>query len=37
MHLNQTKSKYDGGSWHIEGMPYENIVASGLHYLEVMV
>lgn len=26
---------YDGGSWHIEGMPYEHIAATGIHYLEV--
>ncbi len=34
IHLDQTKPKYPGGSWHIEGMPYERIVATGLHYLE---
>lgn len=26
---------YNGGSWHIEGMPYEHIAATALHYLEV--
>ncbi len=35
IHLEKNKSKYGGGSWHIEGMPYERIVATGLHYLEV--
>ena len=35
IHLEQDKPKYKGGSWHIEGMPYERIVATGLHYLEV--
>jgi len=28
-------SIYKGGSWHIEGMPYENICASIIEYLEV--
>ena len=34
-HLTNENSKFAGGSWHIEGMPYERIVASGLHYLTV--
>ena len=34
-HLDSSKPKYPGGSWHIEGMPYEHIVATGLHYLIV--
>jgi len=29
------KNEYKGGSWHIEGMPYEFIAATGIHYLEV--
>lgn len=35
IHLDLTKFQYPGGSWHIEGMPYEHIVATGLHYLTV--
>lgn len=33
--LTPEKPTYQGGSWHIEGMPHERIVASGLHYLTV--
>jgi hypothetical protein len=29
------KSKYPGGSWHIEGMPYEHIAATCIHYLDI--
>lgn len=28
---------YEGGSWHIEGMPYERIVATCLQYVDVAV
>jgi hypothetical protein len=28
------KPKYDGGSWHIEGMQNESIVASGIYYYD---
>ena len=34
-HLNESNNNYGGGSWHIEGMPYEHIVATALNYLEV--
>lgn len=34
-HLRPKRSGFGGGSWHIEGMPYERIVATGLHYLAV--
>jgi len=27
--------KYTGGSWHIEGMPYEHIIATCIHYIDV--
>ena len=33
--LDETKPNYDGGSWHIEGMPHERIVATVIEYLEV--
>lgn len=33
IHLNG--GEYPGGSWHIEGMPYEHIVATGIYYLDV--
>lgn len=33
--LDETKPNYSGGSWHIEGMPYEYIAATCLHYLTV--
>lgn len=26
---------YEGGSWHLEGMPYENIIATGIYYYNV--
>lgn len=29
--------EYEGGSWHIEGMPYEYIVATCLQYVEMKV
>lgn len=29
--------EYEGGSWHIEGMPYEHIVATCLQYVEMKV
>lgn len=32
--LDEENSNYPGGSWHIEGMPYEHIAATCLHYLE---
>lgn len=28
----QPGQKYDGGVWHLEGMPYERIVATGIYY-----
>jgi len=28
-------TKYPGGSWHIEGMPHERIVATCIHYVDV--
>lgn len=34
-HLTLDKPAFQGGSWHIEGMPYEHIIATGLHYLTV--
>lgn len=33
--LNKDKPQYWGGSWHLEGMPYEHIAATGIHYLTV--
>ena len=27
--------EYDGGSWHIEGMEYEHIIASGIYYYDI--
>jgi hypothetical protein len=33
--LTRNSPSFEGGSWHIEGMPYENIVATALTYLEV--
>jgi hypothetical protein len=30
--LTPDKPEYKGGAWHIEGMPYENIVATGIYY-----
>ena len=34
-HLTPDKPHFNGGSWHIEGMPHERIIASGIHYLTV--
>ena len=34
-HLDLTKPKFPGGSWHIEGTQQEHIIATGLHYLTV--
>lgn len=33
--LSKDNPDYPGGSWHIEGMPYEHIVATCLYYVEV--
>jgi hypothetical protein len=33
--LDPTKPDYAGGSWHIEGMPYEHIAATCIHYVDV--
>ncbi len=33
--LSSDKPNYMGGSWHIEGMPYERIVATCIHYVDV--
>jgi hypothetical protein len=35
INLNITNPTYSGGSWHIEGMPYENIAATCIHYVDV--
>ncbi len=35
INLDATKPDYPGGSWHIEGMPYEHIAATCIHYLDV--
>jgi hypothetical protein len=35
VHLDTDKPKYPGGSWHIEGMPHEHIVATALYYVHV--
>jgi hypothetical protein len=35
VNLDTTKSHYAGGSWHIEGMPYEHIAATCIHYVDV--
>jgi hypothetical protein len=35
IYLTKENPTYPGGSWHIEGMPYEHIAATGIHYLEV--
>lgn len=32
--LRPEQPSYDGGSWHVEGMKNENIVASGIYYIE---
>lgn len=33
--LSQDNTKYPGGSWHIEGMPQEQIAATAIYYLDV--
>lgn len=33
IHLNSNSPTYDGGSWHIEGMPYEHICATCIQYI----
>jgi hypothetical protein len=33
--LDESKPNYPGGSWHIEGMPYENIAATCIHYVDI--
>lgn len=35
INLDTSKPHYPGGSWHIEGMPYEHIAATCLHYVDV--
>lgn len=35
IHLNEDKPQYGGGSWHIEGVPAERIVATCINYLEM--
>lgn len=35
IYLSKDKPNYPGGSWHIEGMPYENIAATCIHYVDV--
>jgi hypothetical protein len=35
IHLNKENNTYEGGSWHIEGMPYEYIAATCIHYVNV--
>ncbi|KAF7318138.1 hypothetical protein HMN09_00321900 [Mycena chlorophos] len=34
IHLTPEKSEYPGGSWHVEGMLNERIVASGIYYYD---
>ncbi|CAE6446258.1 unnamed protein product [Rhizoctonia solani] len=34
VHLTPEKSQYGGGSWHVEGMESEAIVASGIYYCD---
>ncbi|KAJ7283224.1 hypothetical protein C8J57DRAFT_1291802 [Mycena rebaudengoi] len=34
IHLSPDSPKYEGGSWHVEGMLNERIVASGIYYYE---
>ncbi len=34
IHLTPEKPKYAGGSWHVEGMMNESIVASGIYYYD---
>lgn len=33
--LTSDNPSFEGGSWHIEGMPYENIVGTALAYLDI--
>lgn len=33
--LTSSNPSFSGGSWHIEGMPYENIVGTALAYLDI--
>lgn len=35
IHLTPENPKYPGGSWHLEGMPYENIIATGIYYYQL--
>jgi hypothetical protein len=35
INLDTTKPNYQGGSWHVEGMPYEHIAATCIHYVDV--
>ncbi|KAJ6542721.1 hypothetical protein B0H19DRAFT_1171611 [Mycena capillaripes] len=34
IHLTPENPEYDGGSWHVEGMVNESIVASGIYYYD---
>ncbi|KAF7328872.1 hypothetical protein MVEN_02516900 [Mycena venus] len=34
IHLTPEQPKYEGGSWHVEGMVNESIVASGIYYYD---
>ncbi|KAG8941052.1 hypothetical protein FRC04_004800 [Tulasnella sp. 424] len=34
IHLSPDKPEYQGGSWHVEGMANERIVASGIYYYD---
>ena len=33
--LTPSNPKYAGGVWHLEGMPYENIVGTGIYYYDI--
>lgn len=33
--LNNNNPNFDGGSWHVEGMPYEHIIATCIQYVQV--
>ena len=33
--LTEEKPIYEGGAWHLEGMPYENIIATGIYYYNI--
>jgi hypothetical protein len=35
INLDTTNPSYPGGSWHIEGMPYEHIAATCIHYVDI--